>query len=36
MSLVAYLLAVLVEFRDEVGTVVPDLAAAWHGLLPRF
>lgn len=36
VSLVAYLLAVLIEFRDEVGTVVPDLAAAWHNLLPRF
>ena len=36
LSLVAVLLAVCGEFRGDVGTVAPDLAAAWHDLVPRF
>jgi hypothetical protein len=36
LSLVALLLAVCSEFRGDVGTVAPDLAAAWHDLVPRF
>jgi hypothetical protein len=36
LSLVALVLAVCGEFRGDVGTVAPDLAAAWHDLVPRF
>ncbi len=36
LSLLALVLAVCSEFRGDIGTVAPDLAAAWHDLVPRF
>jgi hypothetical protein len=36
LSVVAVALAVCAEFRGDIGTVAPELAAAWHDLVPRF
>ena len=36
LSVAAFALSVVLEFRGDVGTVAPDLAAAWHDLVPRF
>ena len=35
LSVAAFALSVVLEFRGDVGTVAPDLAAAWHDLVPR-